>query len=176
MRKLVMAAAVAVLGLTVTPAVQATPGSGVSSVIVKQVTVGATDYILREVTIQPGGYTGWHYHRGTLYALVKSGSLAHMGATCDVHEYGTGQAFVEPSGAGNIHIGRNPGQGVTVLEVLYVNPAGSALSEDAPNPGCWCCGRDLPAEPLPSRPEMPAHLGMTGAGNPLRSPSSSRSC
>jgi hypothetical protein len=35
-----------------------------------------------------------------------------------------------------VHIGRNLGTTPVVLDVLYVDPAGSPLSEDAPNPGC----------------------------------------
>jgi hypothetical protein len=35
-----------------------------------------------------------------------------------------------------VHIGRNLGSTAVILDVLYVDPAGSPLSEDAPNPGC----------------------------------------
>jgi hypothetical protein len=45
-------------------------------------------------------------------------------------------AFTEPSGPQHVHIGRNLGTQPVVLDVLYVDPAGSPLSEDAPNPGC----------------------------------------
>jgi hypothetical protein len=43
---------------------------------------------------------------------------------------------VEPSGPAHVHIGRNLGSTRIVLLVLYVNPAGSPLAEDAANPGC----------------------------------------
>lgn len=132
MRKFVLVATTLATVVVGAPAAQATSGSGVSGVILAQTTVGDTDYILREITIQPGGYTGWHYHRGTLYAFVKSGTLAHVNADCSVDNYRTGAAFIEPSGAQNVHIGENRGSGVTVLDVLYVDPKGSALSEDAP--------------------------------------------
>ena len=115
----------------------ATPGAGVTARILAQTTAGGKDYILREITVQPGGTTGWHYHDGTLYAFVKKGTLTHSGHDCKTDGvYRTGAAFTEESGAGNVHVGRNLGTKPLVLEVLYVDPAGSPLSEDAPNPGC----------------------------------------
>ncbi|MBY8882108.1 cupin domain-containing protein [Streptomyces sp. PLK6-54] len=115
----------------------ATPASGVSAVVLAQQTVGGKDYILREITLQPGGSTGWHYHDGTLYAYVRQGTLTHSDHTCATDgTYAAGTAFVEPSGPGRVHIGRNLGTTPVVLDVLYVDPAGSPLSEDAPNPGC----------------------------------------
>jgi quercetin dioxygenase-like cupin family protein len=118
-------------------AADATPPSGVTGTILAQHTVGGKDYVLRRITIEPGGSTGWHYHDGTLYALVEQGTLTHTDADCTTGDvYPRGSAFVEPSGAGNVHIGRNLGSTPVVLDVLYVDPAGSPLSEDAPNPGC----------------------------------------
>ncbi|MGW6280138.1 cupin domain-containing protein [Kribbella sp. NPDC055071] len=118
-------------------AADATPGSGVTGTILSQTTVGGKDIILREITIQPGGTTGWHFHDGTLYAFVKSGTLTHSDHDCTTDGvYRAGAAFTEPSGANHVHIGRNLGTKPLVLEVLYVDPAGSPLSEDAPNPGC----------------------------------------
>lgn len=123
------------LALSATTA-QATESRGVTGTIISQATFGGKDYIVREVTVAPGGSTGWHFHRGTLYALVRSGNLTHSDTDCttDVHPAGT--AFVEPSGPDRVHIGRNLGPTPVVLEVLYVLPAGSPLSDDAPNPGC----------------------------------------
>ncbi|SEF35352.1 Cupin domain protein [Amycolatopsis pretoriensis] len=113
----------------------ATPGSGVAGTILDRKTIGHTDYTLREITIQPGGYTGWHFHDGTLYAYVKSGTLTHNLADCSLDGvFTTGRAFTEKPD--QVHIGRNLGSTPLVLEVLYVLPAGSPLSEDAPDPGC----------------------------------------
>ncbi|WP_328325039.1 cupin domain-containing protein [Kribbella sp. NBC_00382] len=131
-------AGVAAAGLALLPAVaNATPGTGVTGVIISQTTAGGKDYILREVTIQPGGKTGWHFHDGTLYAFVAQGTLTHPDSSCDSSiVYKTGAAFVEPSGANHVHEGINLGKKPVVLEVLYVLPHGAPLSEDAPNPGC----------------------------------------
>jgi quercetin dioxygenase-like cupin family protein len=113
------------------------PGPGVTGRIIAQKTVNGKDYILREVTIPPGQSTGWHYHDGTLYAVVKKGTLSHFDSTCRSDGvYRTGDIIVEPSGPSHVHIGRNLGSVPMILDVLYVDPAGSPLSEDAPNPGC----------------------------------------
>lgn len=118
-------------------AADATPGSGVTGTILSQTTIGRTDYVLREITIQPGGTTGWHFHDGTLYAFVKAGTLTHSDHDCKTDGvYRAGAAFTEPSGADHVHVGRNLGAKPIVLEVLYVLPHGKPLSEDAPNPGC----------------------------------------
>ena len=125
-------------GAALLPSVaSATPASGVTGVIISQVTVGGKDYILRQITIQPGGSTGWHYHDGTLYAVVEQGTLTHTESDCTTTAaYSKGAAFVEDSGAGNVHISRNLGSTPVVLDVLYVDPTGSPLAESVPNPGC----------------------------------------
>ena len=133
-----MLASAAVAGMVLIPGVaNATPSSGVSGTIISHTTIGGKDYILREITIQPGGSTGWHWHDGTLYAYVEQGTLTHTESDCTTtNTYGTGAVFIEPSGSNHVHIGRNLGTTPVVLDVLYVDPAGSPLSEDAPNPGC----------------------------------------
>lgn len=130
---------VAAIGLTAatTATASATPSRGVTAVILAQTTVGGTEYVLREITVAPGGSTGWHYHDGTLYATVRSGTLTHYESDCRQDgDYSAGSFFVEPSGSDHVHLGLNEGSTPLVLDVLYVLPAGSPLSEDAPNPGC----------------------------------------
>jgi len=134
-RLTVAAAAVALTFASATA--NATPPSGVTGTIIAQYTAGGKDYIVRQITIVPGGSTGWHYHDGTLYALVAKGTLTHTDFDCTTTDvYPTGSRFIEPSGADHVHIGRNLGSTPVVLDVLYVDPAGSPLSEDAANPGC----------------------------------------
>ncbi|MET8149958.1 cupin domain-containing protein [Actinoplanes sp. NPDC049668] len=133
-----LAAAVIAGGTLAGGAAHATPpGPGVSGRIIWQRTVGDTDFIRREVTLPAGQATGWHHHDGTLYARVRQGTLSHFAATCASDGvYPTGSTIVEPSGPGNVHIGRNLGTTPVVLDVLYVLPTGSPLSVDDPNPGC----------------------------------------
>jgi quercetin dioxygenase-like cupin family protein len=136
--RLGLVAATAGLALAGAPAVaDATPGSGVSAVTIYDKVVGDTDYVLKEITIQPGGGTGWHYHPGPVYGFVKQGVLTHNDADCSIDGvYHTGQVIQETSGPGYVHIGRNLGKNPVVLEVFYQNPVGNPLAVDTPNPGC----------------------------------------
>jgi quercetin dioxygenase-like cupin family protein len=116
-------------------AASATPSRGVTGTILAQWSAGDRDYTLREVVIDPGGSTGWHDHDGTLYAFVKKGVLTRTLGDCTtefVHR--GGETLIEEPD--HVHIGRNLGTSPMVLEVLYVNPAGTPLSRDEPNPGC----------------------------------------
>ena len=53
----------------------ATPGVNIDAVIISQATVDGVDYITKEITIQPGGSTGWHYHDGRVFGVVREGTL-----------------------------------------------------------------------------------------------------
>ncbi|MFI5607231.1 cupin domain-containing protein [Amycolatopsis sp. NPDC051903] len=140
MRKLALAvvAGAATLTTLLTPAVaSATPARGVSATVLAQWTAGDTDYVLREITIDPGGSTGWHFHEGTLHGWVRSGTLTHYRADCSVDGvYHRGDSITEPPGDDHIHVGRNEGPTPMILDVLYVLPHGAPLADDAPNPGC----------------------------------------
>jgi hypothetical protein len=121
-----------------TPAtVSATPSAAIEATTISSSTVDGIDYITREITIAPGGSTGWHYHNGRIYGLIREGTLTHDAANCTVDGvYPTGAPITEASGENNVHIGRNLGPGPLVMWVLYIQPAGTPLSVDAPDPGC----------------------------------------
>ncbi|MBA2949341.1 cupin domain-containing protein [Streptomyces himalayensis] len=124
----------------------ATPGSGVSGTILATGTSegtlnvkaprGQADVVVRTITIEPGGSTGWHYHSGQLIAVVKAGTLTRTMDDCSVESTSAGSAFIEPSGPGHVHIGRNLGTEPVVLYVTYLLPKGSPLSLDADAPEC----------------------------------------
>ncbi len=92
--------------------------------------------IVSEITIAPGGSTGWHYHDGQVIAVVKSGTLTRTVHDCSTEVTSPGGSFVEPAGQNHIHIGRNLGTEPVVLLVAYVLPAGRQLAQDAPQPQC----------------------------------------
>jgi len=125
--------------------VSATPGTGVSGTILAKgmspdgiviSSHGPTDVSVHEITVAPGGSTGWHYHDGQLIAVVKSGTLTRTMHDCSTEVTSAGGSFVEPAGQHHSHIGRNFGTEPVVLIVTYVLPAGRPLSQDAPEPPC----------------------------------------
>jgi hypothetical protein len=121
----------------VAPAAVATPAVNVDSVVINQSTVDGVDYITRRITIAPGGSTGWHYHDGRVFGVIRQGTLTHNKADCTVDGvFPAGAPITEESGPDNVHIGRNLEPIPLVLWVVYVGPAGTPLSVDAPDPSC----------------------------------------
>jgi quercetin dioxygenase-like cupin family protein len=130
-------AAVTVPASTVlSPTAFATPGVSIDAVVISQATVDGVDYITKEITIQPGGSTGWHYHDGRVFGVVREGTLTRTMADCTDVVSPTGSAVTEDSGADHVHIGRNLGPVPVVLWVDYIEPAGSPQAVDVPDPGC----------------------------------------
>jgi len=136
-----VATVILVLGIA-TPA-PATPGTGVSGTTLANGTSPdgivvtsreKTDVAVHEITIAPGGSTGWHYHDGQVIAVVKSGTLTRTLHDCSTEVTSVGASFVEPAGPDRTHIGRNLGTEPVVLLVTYVLPAGRPLSRDVPPP------------------------------------------
>lgn len=119
-----------------TPATaSATPPVGVDAVVISQSTVDGIDYITRELTIQPGGSTGWHFHEGRVYGLVREGTLTRTMEDCSEEVSPTGAGVIEVDR--HIHVGRNLGPVPAKLWVVYIQPAGTPLSVDVPPPpGC----------------------------------------
>jgi quercetin dioxygenase-like cupin family protein len=115
----------------------ATPGDGVTAEVLSQSTVDGSDYITRRITIAPGGSTGWHWHEGRVYGVIIDGTLTHVRSDCSLDGiYNAGDPITEESGPDHVHIGRNLGTIPLVMWVLYIDKAGSPLSDDAPDPGC----------------------------------------
>src|SRR5215211_2998624 len=131
------AAAMAAAAVAAPCVAAATPARDTDGTVIWQTSDEGKDYIFREITIAPGGSTGWHSHAGELLGLVKEGVLMHYRADCSMDGlYLAGQSIAEKGGPGYVHIGRNPGPGPLVLQILYIDPAGAPLSDDQPDPGC----------------------------------------
>jgi quercetin dioxygenase-like cupin family protein len=115
----------------------ATPGAGVEVETLSQATVDGQDYVTKQITIAPGGSTGWHWHPGRVFGVIREGTLTHAMANCaEDGIYPVGSPVTEGTGPDNVHIGRNLGPDPVVMWVSYIVPAGSLLSNDVPNPGC----------------------------------------
>jgi quercetin dioxygenase-like cupin family protein len=115
----------------------ATPGVGVEVETLSQSSVGGQDYITKQITIAPGASTGWHWHPGRVFGVIREGTLTHDMANCSEDGiYPAGSPVTEGTGPDNVHIGRNIGPDPVVMWVSYIVPAGSPLSNAVPNPGC----------------------------------------
>src|SRR6201993_2022251 len=114
----------------------ATPAENTDAVVISQSTVDGVDDVTREITIQPGGSTGWHYHQGRVFGVVREGTLTRTMQDCSVVVSPAGSAVTEDAGPNHIHVGRNLGPDPLVLWVDYIQPAGTPLAVDTPDPGC----------------------------------------
>lgn len=115
----------------------ATPGTGIEVTTLAQATVDGHDYVTKEITIAPGGSTGWHWHPGRVFGVIRSGTLTHDVADCSVDGvYPAGSPITEGSGPDEVHVGRNLGPDPVVMWVVYIDVAGDPLANGVPNPGC----------------------------------------
>jgi quercetin dioxygenase-like cupin family protein len=96
---------------------------------------GAGEVVVQEITIAPGGTTGWHSHPGPVVVVVKAGTLTYVraaGGECSSTPYSAGSAFVDP-GQGHAHTAFNLGAENLVLYATYFDvPAGGAFRIDVP--------------------------------------------
>ncbi len=100
-----------------------------------------SEVVTQEITIAPGGHTGWHSHPGPVLVQIRSGTLTFYSAddpSCTGHSYAAGQSFMDP-GRGHVHIARNlSSTPLTLVAVYFDVPAGASPRIDAPAPGT--CG------------------------------------
>ena len=95
------------------------------------------DVAMAQITVQPGGSSGWHSHPGGAIIVVKEGTLTvhrSIGSQCQIETYSAGQAFIERPGEVDQVV--NMG---TVPYVLFVTfprvPQGESPRTDVPDPG-----------------------------------------
>jgi oxalate decarboxylase/phosphoglucose isomerase-like protein (cupin superfamily) len=95
----------------------------------------AGEVVVQEITIAPGGTTGWHSHPGPVVVVVKAGTLTYVrpaGGECIATPYAAGTAFVD-SGQGHAHTAFNLGAENLVLIATYFDvPAGGSARIDVP--------------------------------------------
>ena len=125
----------------------ATPPSGLSNVPLARGTnttdgtiplKAGSDVAVAQITVNPGGSSGWHSHPGGAIVVVQQGSLTvytSLGSTCETTTYTAGQAFIERPDVVNQVI--NTG---TIPYVLFVTfprvPQGESARTDEPAPAC----------------------------------------
>jgi quercetin dioxygenase-like cupin family protein len=97
----------------------------------------ACDTAYQQLTIQPGGHTGWHTHPGPTFVAVAQGegTLYHAMSGCPATKYGVGAGFMQPPT--EVHNMRNEGSTPLVLWAFYALPPGTsnaAIRIDQPQP------------------------------------------
>ena len=95
----------------------------------------AGEVVVQEITIAPGGTTGWHSHPGPVVVVVKAGTLTYVravGGECIETPYPANTAFVDP-GQGHAHTAFNFGAENLVLIATYFDvPVGGSARIDVP--------------------------------------------
>ncbi len=151
MKRLAVLAATVSLALSAAT-VGATPGTGAAPAILAQGVfdpistshTGGLESVIQEVTIAPGGHTGWHTHPGGTVIIVESGVFSFYNDTCVLTTVGAGRGIVEP-GLG-VQLASNAGSVPLVLTVIYFDIASpdGPVRADAATPAC-AAGAGLPA-------------------------------
>ena len=135
-----------VLAFSVAPG-GATPPSGLSQVVLARgndVSKGTiplqfgTDIVMVQLTVEPGGSSGWHSHPGGAIIVVKQGSItvhAAVGSQCQIETYSAGDAFIERPGEVD-QVTNNDSTMPYILLVTFPRvPTGGSPRIDQPDPG-----------------------------------------
>jgi len=105
-----------------------TPGgkTGKWSLILK--TLDDTDVGVDQITLDGGGYTGWHNHPAPVFVTVKTGAITWYDGSdplCPGHTYQAGQSFIES--AFRTHNAVNAsGSDPAVFVAVRMNPTGTS--------------------------------------------------
>ena len=111
----------------------------------------SVDVVTQQITIAPGGSTGWHGHPGPVFVTFKSGAMTPVYANnpaCAGRTYTAGQSFVD-RGDEIFHNAYNLGSENLEFWATYLVPGapGAAFRIDAPDPGT--CTAGVSASPSP---------------------------
>lgn len=108
---------------------------------IKLMTKSPLDFVTQQITIAPGGTTGWHSHPGPVLVTVKLGALTLVYAddpTCKGRTYTANQSFVD-RGDETVHTALNLGETPVELWATYLVPGAAgttAFRIDAADPAC----------------------------------------
>lgn len=104
--------------------------------------------VVQQITVAPGGHSGWHSHPGAAVINVASGTFTLVNEQCQATTVAAGQGIVEP--AGMRHLARNDGTVPYVIFVAFFDvPAGTGTEfrVDEAAPAC--------AAPSPTAAALP---------------------
>jgi quercetin dioxygenase-like cupin family protein len=104
---------------------------------VKFQTKGPVALVTNQVTIQPGGSSGWHFHPGVTLVTVASGTVVRYDAHCMPTEFPAGSAFVESGNHPLLVKNETATLAINIVTFLVPDETPDAgLRIDSPNPGC----------------------------------------
>ena len=124
----------------------------------------ATDFVIQEVVIAPGGSSGWHTHPGQTAVLVTGSGVTFVHADCTTTAIAAGTGFIDQPGV--THMVSNFGTAPAILFATYTNvPVGGAFRIDAAAPACTAPAATATPVPAPavSLPNTAAGEGSTPA-------------
>jgi mannose-6-phosphate isomerase-like protein (cupin superfamily) len=98
---------------------------------------GPCDIAFQQLTIAPGGHTGWHTHPGPTFVAVAQGegTLYHGVTGCSAHKYAPNSGFFQPTT--EVHNFRNEGSTQLTVFGFFMLPSGTpntAIRTDQPQP------------------------------------------
>ena len=96
-------------------------------------TSGPSTFQVLDVTLSPGGYTGWHHHPAILLSTMISGSIEWYDDKCNKHVYNAGDSWTENTA---IHDVVNAGTTNARFMITYVIAKGQPRRIDEPAPAC----------------------------------------
>lgn len=99
---------------------------------------GDLDFVYVDLTLAPGGHTGWHHHVGPVFGAIQSGAITtyHDDHPCEGETFSAGQEFIERAGV--VEIARNETNANARVVIMFVVPKGSPFRIDSPAPPGAC--------------------------------------
>jgi len=95
-----------------------------------------TDVGSDRLTVQPGGFSGWHAHPAAVFVTVTQGSIIWYDGSnplCTPHTYVAGNSFIED--AYRVHNVQNASNSATAEFIaIRINPTGVGFRLDRPEP------------------------------------------
>lgn len=102
-------------------------------------TLSGTDMGVDRLTVQPGGYSGWHAHPAPVFVTVTQGSIIWYDGSnplCSGTTYSAGQSFIESTGRIHNVVNASSANPAEVIAIV-IKPegfVGPAFRLDRPQP------------------------------------------
>ena len=92
-----------------------------------------SDFVVQDVALARGGYSGWHSHPGPVLVTVKEGTASWYDADCMLHTFTAGMAFIEDAGANHFVRNESATENLRLINTFII-PTGvrTRVEESAP--------------------------------------------